>query len=153
MEFRKFTFGKYKGKEVCDIVINHIGYILWLLENTRFKLTELEQECFDAVAIAKVNGNIRYVFPKNDLKKYIKNKDMVTPFAANYGYFGVISKYRNNKIATLYRERYYASNNEPYQDSLNEYKSAMGAVNRIAFEGAEDDEYLNEASSMSAFLY
>ena len=44
MEFRKFKFGKYKGKEICGIAMTHTGYILWLLENTRFKLNELEQD-------------------------------------------------------------------------------------------------------------
>ena len=34
MEFRKFRFGKYKGKEICGIIIAYTGYILWLLENT-----------------------------------------------------------------------------------------------------------------------
>ena len=52
MEFRKFRFGKYKGKEICGIAMTHTGYILWLLENTQFKLNEIEQECFDAVAKA-----------------------------------------------------------------------------------------------------
>lgn len=89
MVFRKFRFGKYKGKEICGIAMTHTGYILWLLENTQFKLNELEQECFDAVAKAKAEGSTNFVYNKEDLKKHIKDKGIKTPFVSHKGYFGI----------------------------------------------------------------
>ncbi len=166
MVFRKFWFGKYKGKEICGIIMTHTGYILWLLENTQFKLNELEQECFDAIAKSKVEGSTEFVYNKEDLKKYIKDKDIKTPFVSREGYFGILKRYRDHKLAKIFRERY--DNKEygavPASAPRNSWDS-MASLQRSVSESDYDDpmnglygvdevdEILNDASSMSAFLY
>jgi len=55
---RKMTFGKYKGEPVTRIILTHIGYIMWCLNNLAwFKLTDEEQELYDANAIAMINSS------------------------------------------------------------------------------------------------
>lgn len=166
MVFRKFRFGKYKGKEICGIIMTHTGYILWLLENTQFKLNELEQECFDAIAKSKVEGSTEFVYNKEDLKKYIKDKDIKTPFVSREGYFGILKRYRDHKLAKIFRERY---DNKEYgaipasapRNSWNSMASLQRSVSESDYDDPmnglygvdEVDEILNDASSMSAFLY
>ncbi len=162
--FRKFWFGKYKGKEICGIAMTHTGYILWLLENTQFKLNEIEQECFDAAAKAKVEGTCNYVFNKHDLCKYIKNKNIDTPFVSIKNCFGILKSHKDTKIAKIFIERY---NNKNYDqipvnvNKVNGYDILKG-IHKTIFENDFDDpmseicildEHYNDASSMSAFLY
>ena len=167
MEFRKFRFGKYKGKEICGIIITHTGYILWLLENTQFKLNELEQECFDAVAKAKAEGSNNFVYNKENLKKYIKDKGIKTPFVSREGFFGVLKEYSDHKLAKVFIERYYnkeydqipvSVHRKGYYDALanilrnmseSEYEDPLSDFNGVD----EAEDYFNDASSMSAFLY
>lgn len=158
MKLRKFWFGKYKNKEICGIIASHTGYILWLLENTQFKMTEFEQELYDAIAIAKVNGGCDYVYPKENLMKFVKNKDIDTPFYSDGDFFALKKGYMNIPIAKLYAERY-ANNPEyliPYsKPQKGSMGSAMSAIHRIAFEDLDSEERncFSDASSMSAFLY
>lgn len=100
---RKFAFGKYKGMDIMDVIINHTGYILWLLENTNFKLNEIEQEMFDARATSIVNNQITYVYPKQNLRKYIKNKEIKSPFKAlgDTGFWGIITSLKDTKLAKI----------------------------------------------------
>ena len=166
MEFRKFRFGKYKGKEICGIAMTHTGYILWLLENTQFKLNELEQECFDAVAKAKVEGSTNFVYNKEDLNKHIKDKGIKTPFVSREGYFGILKRYRDHKLAKIFRERY---DNKEYgaipASVLRNSWDSMASLQRSISENDYDDpmsglygedeveEYFNATSSMSPFMY
>lgn len=46
---RLLDFGKYKGREVKDIMEKDPSYISWIIENTRFSLTEEEMEYFKIV--------------------------------------------------------------------------------------------------------
>lgn len=168
MEFRKFRFGKYKGKEICGIIIAHTGYILWLLENTQFKLNELEQECFDAVAKAKAEGSNKFVYNKENLKKHIKDKGIKTPFVSREGFFGVLKEYSDHKLAKIFLERYYNKEYDlipvsvprkgGYYDSLDNILRNMSESEYddplSDFNGVDDaEDYFNAASSMSAFLY
>ena len=166
MEFRRFRFGKYKGKEICGIAMTHTGYILWLLENTQFKLNELEQECFDAVAKAKVEGSTNLVYNKEELNKHIKDKGIKTPFIFREGYFGILKRYRDHKLAKIFRERY--DNKEygaiPASASRNSWDS-MASLQRSVSESDYDDpmsglygedevkKCFNATSSMSSFMY
>lgn len=167
MEFRKFWFGKYKGKEICGIIITHTGYILWLLEKTQFKLNALEQEFFDAVAKAKAEGSTKFVYNKENLKKHIKDKCIKTPFVSREGFFGVLKGYSEHKLVKIFLERY---NNKEYDRipaSVHRkgYYDSLGRILRNMSESVYDDplsdfnrvdeaeEYFNDASSMSAFLY
>nr|DAU08166.1 MAG TPA: Putative quorum-sensing-regulated virulence factor [Caudoviricetes sp.] len=167
MVFRKFRFGKYKGKEICGIAMTHTGYILWLLENTQFKLNELEQECFDAVAKAKAEGSTNFVYNKEDLKKHIKDKGIKTPFVSREGFFGILKGCSDHKLVKIFRERY--DNKEydkipvstPRKGSYDSLASLQRSVSESDYDDPmnglygvdEVDEILNDASSMSAFLY
>lgn len=167
MVFRKFRFGKYKGKEICGIAMTHTGYILWLLENTQFKLNELEQECFDAVAKAKAEGSTNFVYNKEDLKKHIKDKGIKTPFVSREGFFGILKRYRDHKLAKIFRERY--DNKEygtiPASAHRKGYYESLASLQRVMSESDYDDpmsglygedevgECFNAASSMSSFMY
>ena len=167
MEFRKFRFGKYKGKEICGIIIAHTGYILWLIENTQFKLNEIEQECFDAVAKAKAEGSNKFVYNKENLKKHIKDKGIKTPFVSREGFFGVLKGYSEHKLIKIFIERYY---NKEYDQTpvivhRKGYYDSLDNILRNMSESDCDDplsdcngvdeaeDYFNDASSMSAFLY
>lgn len=102
---RKLNFGKYKGQPVKMIILTHIGYIMWCLENIKwFTLTEEEQELYDAIAIMVKRDNIETTFPKEPLYKHIKNtlalKQLRTPFFMHYGYiaFDTSSDVENDPI-------------------------------------------------------
>lgn len=76
MEDRNLTFGKYKGSPIKKIILTHIGYIMWCLDNLNwFKLNDDEQDLYDAIAIAVVKYNIDTVFPTEKLIPHIKNKE------------------------------------------------------------------------------
>lgn len=167
MEFRKFRFGKYKGKEICGIAMTHTGYILWLLENTQFKLNELEQECFDAVAKAKAEGSTNFVYNKEDLKKHIKDKGIKTPFVSHQGYFGILKGCSDHKLVKIFRERY---DNKKYDQMpasapRKGYYESLTSLQRVMSESDYNDpmsdlygedeveECFNDASSMSSFMY
>ena len=167
MEFRKFRFGKYKGKEICGIIITHTGYILWLLENTQFKLNELEQECFDAVAKAKAEGSTNFVYNKEDLKKHIKDKGIKTPFVSREGFFGILKGCSDHKLVKIFRERY--DNKEydqiPVSTPRKGSYDSLASLQRVMPKSDYDDpmnglygvdeveECFNAASSMSSFMY
>lgn len=167
MVFRKFWFGKYKGKEICGIIMTHTGYILWLLENTQFKLNELEQECFDAVAKAKAEGSTNFVYNKEDLKKHIKDKGIKTPFVSREGFFGILKGYSGHKLVKIFRERY--DNKEydqiPASAPRKGYYESLASLQRVMSESDYNDpmsglygkdeleECFNDASSMSSFMY
>lgn len=85
MEDRKLTFGKYKGDPIKKIILTHIGYIMWCLDNLNwFKLTEDEQELYDAIATAIIKDDIKMTFPVDKMVTFIKNKEAFdkkeTPF-------------------------------------------------------------------------
>ena len=144
MEFRTFWFGKYKGKEICGIIASHTGYILWLLENTQFKLTKFEQEFYDVVALARAYGEANYVYPKKNLIKFIKNKNQDTPFYVGSEFFGTKKEYDNNIFVKVYSERY--CHNAEYD--LFAYKpprkdkiwDTMAAIHKSAFEYLDTEE-------------
>ena len=74
---RVFKFGKYKGKSYTKIILTHIGYIMWCLNSLDwFRLTDEEQELYDAVAIALIkSSSIKTPFPKEELAVHIKDKN------------------------------------------------------------------------------
>lgn len=167
MVFRKFRFGKYKGKEICGIAMTHTGYILWLLENTQFKLNELEQECFDAVAKAKAEGSTNFVYNKEYLKKHIKDKGIKTPFVSREGFFGILKGCSDHKLVKIFQERY--DNKEYDQIPVSAPRKgsydSLASLQRVMSESDYDDpmnglygmdeveECFNAASSMSSFMY
>lgn len=74
-EARKITFGKYKGERIKKLIIEHIGYIMWCLDNLKwFSLNEEEQALYDAQAISIYKSGLKMVFPTEDMLKHVKNK-------------------------------------------------------------------------------
>jgi hypothetical protein len=43
---RKIPFGKYKGREVYEIINEDLPYISHLICDTKFQLNEFEMECY-----------------------------------------------------------------------------------------------------------
>lgn len=103
-EDRLLTFGKYKGETIKYILLTHIGYIMWCLENIDwFYLTDEEQSIYDAIAIMVKKYDIETTFPKDTLYKHVKNsksmEELSTPFFMRYdGMICCHSKYFNNHI-------------------------------------------------------
>lgn len=74
-ELRKISFGKYKGKTIFELIMTHIGYVMWALNNVNsFYLTEEEQMLYDAIAIGIIRDNLPMTFPIEGLKDFIKDK-------------------------------------------------------------------------------
>lgn len=75
-ELRKISFGKYKGKTIFELIMTHIGYIMWCLNNINsFYLTEEEQMLYDAISIGIIRDNLPMIFPIEGLKDFIKDKE------------------------------------------------------------------------------
>lgn len=82
---RTLTFGKYKGKPIKLIILTHIGYIMWCLNNIDwFVLTPEEQAVYDAIAITIKKYKRQMVFPTEEMLKHVKNVEALaseeTPF-------------------------------------------------------------------------
>ena len=73
---RTINFGKYKGTPIKQLILEHIGYIYWCLDNLKwFKLNDEEQALYDALAIANIKYNMNLPFLVQELAEHIKNKD------------------------------------------------------------------------------
>ena len=82
---RTINFGKYKGTPIKQLILEHIGYIYWCLDNLKwFKLNTEEQALYDALAIANIKYKIDLAFPVHDLSKHVSDKESlkrgITPF-------------------------------------------------------------------------
>lgn len=151
MDNRKFNFGKYKGHEIYSIIIDHTGYILWLFENTHFKLNKVEQELFDAVAKATMADTAVYVYPKEHLAKFIQNKESDTPFHIRNGVFLIKSEYDNND-GNILVEIARREMNKWYDSDINKVDS-LDCISRIVGKtldsiGDDDWEYMHESDLM-----
>ena len=85
---RKITFGKYKGQKIGDLILTHIGYIMWCLDNVSwFSLDEEEQRIYDYVAIAVMKSRCEWTFLADKLARHIKDKEALkkgyTPFSVD----------------------------------------------------------------------
>lgn len=86
---RIINFGKYKGKAYKQIIITHIGYVTWCLENLRwFYLNQEEQEIYDALAISIKKYNANMAFPVEKMYKHVKDtyalSILATPLYIDY---------------------------------------------------------------------
>ena len=71
---RNISFGKYKGECIRKLILTHLGYIMWCLSNLNwFKLTDDEQRLYDLMAIAVINSDCETSYPKEELKKYVRD--------------------------------------------------------------------------------
>lgn len=139
MNSRVFHFGKYKGEDVNFIILTHIGYILWLMENTRFKLNEFEQELFDARAKAILNSKITYVYDKQGLAKYIKDKNSWTPFVVKAdGNWGFLKEYGNDPIVGIFK-KYRNKMDKPILRELN-YDHLFEIAARMPVDNYTEDD-------------
>ena len=87
----KFTFGKYRGHDIKEIILTHIGYIMWCLENiSNFSLNEEEQKVYDAAAICIKKYDVKMSFPVDLMYKHVKDMEafhkLETPFTNINGY-------------------------------------------------------------------
>jgi len=59
---RQMSFGKYKGNYVLWLLVKHPFYMKWIIENTSFRLTDVEQwwkeEVETALLLAHVDSII-----------------------------------------------------------------------------------------------
>lgn len=130
-KYRKLPFGKYKGEYVYKIILTHIGYIMWLLKNTTYKLTNEEQEVFDALAIATLKSNCKCTFPKEELKTVISNNSIDTPFIIKNG--NIYSNDDNHNI--IKRIEPFMINNSTARSSLSDLCRQMDMdINRVTEE-------------------
>ncbi|WP_462377733.1 exodeoxyribonuclease X C-terminal domain-containing protein [Phocaeicola plebeius] len=100
---RQMTFGKYKGEDIKYIILTHIGYIMWCFENIEwFKLTDEEQDLYDAIAIMIKKERLPMTFPVEMMYKHIKDREsyekLNTPFTFNYGYISLRMSEKDNPI-------------------------------------------------------
>lgn len=86
---RKLTFGKYKGQPILLIVAEHIGYIMWCLENLQwFRLNDDEQKFYDWQAIAIKKYGKRMIFPVETMYKHVKDKEALKCLKTPYQFIG-----------------------------------------------------------------
>ena len=142
---RTINFGKYKGTAIKQLILEHIGYIYWCLDNLKwFKLNADEQELYDAVAIANIKYEIDLVFPVRELAKFIVDKDkysnMDTPFIISRdGIIRYTIKDVNNPIISDVL-KYKDDNIKPLSPLTTDQ---MECLNRYMFT-AIDDEPLDD---------
>ena len=104
------NFGKYKNQDIKYIILTHIGYIMWCLENVKgFILNKEEQDLYDAIAILIVRDKISMTFPINVMCKHIKNrkalKELDTPFIQNNGFISFYTDTNNPICESESRKR------------------------------------------------
>lgn len=92
---RQFAFGKYKGQDIKEIILTHIGYVMWCFENINgFYLNDEEQMVYDACAICIKKYNVEMAFPVELMYKYVKNREALdnldTPFIDRGGYQQIV---------------------------------------------------------------
>ena len=91
---RTITFGKYKGQYIVDLILTHIGYIMWCLDNIPwFSLDDEEQQIYDYVSIAALKSRCEWSFPVEGLSRHIKDRQALerryTPFSISAN--GIVS--------------------------------------------------------------
>ena len=122
-EDRKFTFGKYRNQEIKYIILTHIGYIMWCLENlTWFGLNDEEQALYDAVAIMIKRENLKMTFPVETMYKHIKNREALEKLSSPFFM-------HNGVIATDLSEE----SENPICASVKKYITSVSKVEKMNF--------------------
>lgn len=117
---RKINFGKYRGQEIKELILHHIGYIMWCIKNLPwFSLTEEEQAIYDALAIANVKYKIQFPFSEEDMLSCVANKDALrkldTPFIVSRS--GTVQFYAEQLNNPIIRSVFkYCTNHFPEND-------------------------------------
>lgn len=148
MNDRQIRFGKYKGQPIKVLIMEHIGYIMWCLENiSNFELNEEEQQLYDAVAIAIVKYNIEMVFPINTMLAHVKNKEKLiskeTPFLLRGD--GMVRYDTNDKTNPIIASilPYFPKKNTSQKLHLSEYsREVQHFINNYDFfQGVDNDDF------------
>lgn len=146
---RKITFGKYKGQDIKYIMLAHIGYIMWCLENLKwFHLNDEEQALYDALAIMIKKQNLEMTFPTETLYKHIKDKEkfehLITPFTYTGNYTSVFGKDIDNPIAkSVMKYKINSKSKNIARPTIKELSGLMHSINKeieIAEANNETDE-------------
>lgn len=166
-EERKLTFGKYKGQDIKYIILTHIGYIMWCFENIDwFKLTDEEQDLYDAVAIMIKKECLPMTFPVEIMYNHIKDREsyekLKTPLTFNYGYislemsekdnpiFNSIEKYITHRIRRTSTQEY--SSFESLSGDLTGLSHSMNKdIERGRLNGESDEDIFGGWGSMSDY--
>lgn len=136
---RTLTFGKYKGKPIKLIILTHIGYIVWCLNNIGwFTLTQEEQAAYDAIAITIKKYKRQTVFPTEEMLKHVKDVEALakeeTPFKLIGNNF--IAEDKQNPI--IKSVIHYAEKREP----LVTERELLPLVHHMMCLGVPNDESL-----------
>lgn len=163
MKNRIFAFGKYKGQEVKVIILSHIGYIMWCLENIKqFRLTDEEQAIYDAVAIMIRKENCQMTFPTEAMYRHVKDKKSLellrTPLTCINGYTFFKKSDRDNPIYESVKEyiaRRKQNNKEPGGSSVGGLRFVAQVMNseieRAHLNGERDEDIFWGCSNMSDY--
>lgn len=88
-KIRTLNFGKYKGQPILLVIAEHIGYIMWCLENIQwFSLNEDEQKFYDWEAIAIKKYGKQMIFPVEKMYKHVKDKKAFECLQTPYQFIG-----------------------------------------------------------------
>lgn len=141
---RVLSFGKYKGSEVKYIILTHIGYIMWCLENIpQFKLNSEEQKLYDGVAILIKKSNMDVSFPVSLMYKYVIDKkaleSLETPFTLYNGNICLKSEYFYTPIHRSIEE-YAKERIKPVYNDLSPLSASMKHDVEIAHLNGESFE-------------
>lgn len=104
-QIRKLTFGKYKGLPILLVIAEHIGYIMWCLENLHwFKLNDDEQKFYDWQAIAIKKYCKRMIFPVETMYKHVKDQDALNRLETPYQFIGDDPYMPKTELTSLFCE-------------------------------------------------
>ena len=106
-EIRTMWFGKYKGHKVLRVIAEHIGYIMWCLENLKwFHLNEDEQKFYDWQAIAIKKYCVCMTFPVETMYKHVKDQNALKELDTPYRFLSGNTPYlpANTDISHLLKE-------------------------------------------------
>lgn len=123
-KLRKLTFGKYKGQYILLIVAEHIGYIMWCLENLKwFKLNEDEQKFYDWQAIAIKKYNMPMIFPVETMYKHVKDQESLKCLKTPYQFIGHDPYIPETELTPLLKECGAIRKRDNYSTPLPMYDS------------------------------
>ena len=148
---RTITFGKYKGRPIKKLIMQHIGYIMWCLSNiSNFSLTDEEQAIYDAVAIAIIKYGIKMVFPNDAMLAHVRDKDKLerkeTPFIMRSDGMIQFNMSDSNEpiiasIIHLYKIQPVKRNSMNFLPELSQVANKMIEITFPEFQGVDYDDY------------
>lgn len=156
---RVLTFGKYKGQDMKYIILAHIGYIMWCLENLKwFRLNEEEQALYDAVAILikKDQDRLEIPFPTEIMYKHVKDREalrcLMTPFFHEGDFISVHERDIDNPIVQSVMKYVGAVKTRRTCSTLRDLAHCMNReIERARFNDENDDDIFGGWGSMNNY--